>query len=109
MANDVAEKTQPDCKPKKPKNLPPYHVVLLDDNDHTYEYVMEMVKKLFGHPDEKGFVIAQEVDSRGRSVVLTTHRELAELKRDQIHAYGKDTRVATCVGSMSAYIEPAEA
>ena len=28
--------------------LPPWNVVLLDDNDHTYEYVVEMLLKLFG-------------------------------------------------------------
>jgi ATP-dependent Clp protease adaptor protein ClpS len=38
---------------------------------------------------------------------MTTHRELAELKRDQIHSYGTDPRVATCQGSMSATVEPA--
>jgi len=48
------------------------------------------------------------VDETGRVIVLTTHRERAELKRDQIHAYGTDRRVATCKGSMSSVIEPAE-
>jgi ATP-dependent Clp protease adaptor protein ClpS len=32
--------------------------------------------------------------------------EHAELKRDQIHAYGKDPRMERCKGSMSAIIEP---
>jgi ATP-dependent Clp protease adaptor protein ClpS len=107
----TAIKEVPKSKPAngKPKNLPPYHVVLLNDDDHTVEYVIEMMKVLFGHPQEMGFKIAQEVDSRGRAIVLTTHREKAELKRDQIHAYGTDTRVATCKGSMSACIEPAQA
>lgn len=90
------------------KPLQPYHVVLLDDDDHTFEYVIEMLHVLFGYPAEKGMTIAQEVDRTGRAVVFTTHRELAELKRDQIHAYGTDLRVATCAGSMSALIEPAE-
>ena len=40
------------------------------------------------------------------SIVLTTTREHAELKRDQIHAFGKDPLIATCQGSMSASIEP---
>ena len=92
----------------KPRKLPPYHVVLLDDDDHSYEYVIEMLRCLFGYPDEKGFKIADDVDAQGRAVVATTHKELAELKRDQIHGYGIDFRVATCAGSMSALIEPAE-
>ena len=50
--------------------------------------------------------MAEEVDSRGRAIVLTTTREHAELKRDQIHAFGKDALIDDCAGSMSATIEP---
>lgn len=92
----------------KPKNLPPYHVVLLDDDDHSYEYVMEMLKSIFGYDDTKSYSMAREVDTTGRVIVFTTHKELAELKRDQICCYGVDHRVATCQGSMSAIVEPAE-
>ena len=95
-------------KKKKPKRQPPYHVILWDDDFHTYTYVIRMLQKLFGYPIEKGMLIAEEVDTKGRVVVLTTTREHAELKRDQIHAYGKDDQIAGCKGSMSATIEPAE-
>lgn len=87
---------------------PRYHVVLWNDEDHSYEYVIRMLRKLFGHPVEKGFAIAKEVDAKGRAVCLTTTKEHAELKRDQIHAYGKDAAVKGCQGSMSASIEPEE-
>ncbi|GIW75411.1 MAG: ATP-dependent Clp protease ClpS [Phycisphaerae bacterium] len=92
----------------KPKNLPPYHVVLLDDDDHSYEYVIEMLKAIFGYDETKSYSMAKEVDTTGRVIVFTTHKELAELKRDQICSYGVDHRVATCQGSMSAIVEPAE-
>jgi ATP-dependent Clp protease adaptor protein ClpS len=87
---------------------PPYHVILLNDDDHSYAYVITMLKDLFGHPVEKGFQLADEVDKQGRAVVLTTTMEHAELKRDQIHAYGPDPTIDRCKGSMSAVIEPAE-
>lgn len=93
---------------QKTKRQPPYHVILWNDNDHSYEYVIRMLLELFGHPLEKGFRMAKEVDTQGRVVVLTTTREHAELKRDQIHAYGKDVLIAGCKGSMSATIEPME-
>ena len=102
-----AKKAQP-SKNHKPSQLPPYNVILLNDDDHTYEYVIEMLKALFAYPDEKGFQLAKEVDRAGRVILMTTHKEKAELKRDQIHAYGTDVRVATCKGSMSSVIEPAE-
>jgi ATP-dependent Clp protease adaptor protein ClpS len=95
-------------KEKKPKRQPPYNVVLWNDDDHTYAYVIIMMQKLFGFPVEKGMQIAEQVDTQGRVIVLTTTREHAELKRDQIHAYGKDDLIAGCKGSMSATIEPAE-
>ena len=90
------------------KRQPPYHVILWNDDDHSYEYVIAMLLTLFGYPPEKGFRMAREVDAQGRVIVLTTTREHAELKRDQIHAYGKDDLIAGCKGSMRASIEPAE-
>ena len=61
-------------KKQKPKRQPRYHVILWNDEDHTYHYVIRMLKELFGHPDEKGYQLAKEVDSRGRAIVLTTTR-----------------------------------
>jgi ATP-dependent Clp protease adaptor protein ClpS len=89
-------------------HLPPFHVVLLDDNDHTYEYVIEMLGRLFGHSESTAFRMATEVDLKGRVIVDTTTRERAELKRDQIQSYGADWRIAHCRGSMAALIESAE-
>ncbi len=87
---------------------PPYNVVLLDDDDHTYEYVIEMLGRIFGYGREKAYLMACEVDTTGRVIVMTCGLEQAEFKRDQIHAYGKDWRLERCAGSMSAVVEPAE-
>ena len=95
-------------KPPRPKQQPKYNVILWDDNDHSYEYVMRMLQELFGHPLEKGFQLAQEVDTSGRVICLTTTKEHAELKRDQIHAFGPDKQIAACKGAMYATIEPVE-
>ena len=99
-------KSKPAAKPK-PRQLPPYHVVLLDDDQHTYEYVIDMLQSLFGHDEERAFCLAEQVDHAGRAIVCTTHKERAELKRDQIVSYGSDFRISSCKGSMSAVIEPA--
>ena len=92
----------------KPRKLPPYNVVLLNDDDHTYDYVIEMLGALFGYSKEKAYQLACEVDVQQRVILLTTTKEHAELKRDQIHAYGKDARLQRSAGSMTAIIEPAE-
>jgi ATP-dependent Clp protease adaptor protein ClpS len=91
----------------KTKRQPPYNVVLLNDDDHSYEYVICMLQQLFGYPKEKGFLMAKEVDSSGRVIVLTTTKEHAELKQEQIHAFGPDPLITRCQGSMTAVIEPA--
>jgi ATP-dependent Clp protease adaptor protein ClpS len=93
---------------QKTRKLPPFHVIVLNDDDHSFDYVITMLQQLFGHPVEKGFQMAEEVHTRGRVIVDTTSKEPAELKRDQIHAFGPDPLIARCKGSMSATIEPAE-
>ena len=90
------------------KRQPPYNVILHNDDDHSFEYVILMLKELFGHPEELGFKMAEEVHNKGKVIVCTTSLERAELKRDQIHAYGPDPLIPKCQGSMYAEIEPAE-
>ena len=89
------------------RRQPPYHVILLDDDDHSYEYVIRMLMQLFGHALQQAYEMACEVDNTGRVIVDTTTLERAELKRDQIHAFGKDRLIMRCQGAMSAVIEPA--
>jgi ATP-dependent Clp protease adaptor protein ClpS len=91
---------------RKPKRQPPYNVILWDDDDHSYDYVVRMMRAVFGHPEEKGYQIAKEVDASGKAICKTTTRELAELKMEQVHSYGKDNRISRCKGSMSCSIEP---
>jgi ATP-dependent Clp protease adaptor protein ClpS len=91
----------------KPKKQPRYHVILWNDDDHSFEYVVRMMKELFAHPTPKGLQIAMEVHVSGKAICLTTTMEHAELKRDQIKAYGRDKTITRCKGSMSASIEPA--
>ena len=101
-----AQQNTSSCKKTANKRQPRYHVVLWNDNDHTYQYVVSMLQKLFGHPSPTGIRMATEVDQKGKAVVLTTTREHAELKRDQIHAFGADKLIRRSKGAMSASIEP---
>jgi len=103
-----AAQTRPDAG-EEPRTDQPWlwAVVLLDDDHHSYEYVVEMMQNLFASPLPKAFEVAKKVDTQGRAVCLITHKEHAELKRDQILAFGPDQRIAACKGSMSAIIEPA--
>ena len=84
-----------------------FHVVLLDDDEHTYDYVIEMLQALFVLPHEVAFQHAVEVDTTGRTIVITCERPEAEFARDQIHGYGADPRMPKSKGSMSAVLVPA--
>ena len=113
MSDDGIDVMEPNVKVrKKPKaqnkhkRQPRYHVILWNDDDHTYDYVVSMMHNLFGHPNEMGMLIAKEVDNTGRAICLTTTKEHAELKREQIHGFGRDPYIKKCAGSMSASIEP---
>jgi ATP-dependent Clp protease adaptor protein ClpS len=108
VADPVEERHAEPRRSQKPqtRKQPKYNVILWDDDDHTYEYVIRMMRQLFGHSIEQSFEIATEVDHTGRAICLTTTLEHAELKRDQVHAYGRDGLIARCKGSMFCTIEP---
>ena len=106
-AETVTTQPVPRAAKPKPRRQPPYHVILWDDNDHTYPYVIEMLGKLFRHGFQKAYQMAVEVDTHGRVIIDTTTKERAELKRDQVHAYGADWRLDRSAGCMTCTIEPA--
>ena len=85
---------------------PLYRFVLLDDDDHTYDYVIEMLQKIFIFSLDQAYRHAEEVDTCGRTVLITCELPEAEFARDQIHAYGPDWRLTRSKGSMAAIVEP---
>src|SRR5688572_5992505 len=96
VENDTSDRVQP-----------LYHVILLNDEDHTYDYVIEMLEKIFGFSESKALSHAVEVDTKGTTILLTCELAKAERKRDLIHGYGPDWRLPRSLGSMAAVVEPA--
>ena len=88
----VAEQAKPaQAKPQsKPKRQPPYQVVVLNDEDHTFAYVIEGLVRFCGHNIERAFQLATTVHHSGRAAVWTGSLEVAELKRDQLKGMGPD-------------------
>lgn len=87
--------------------VPIYHCVLLDDNEHSYDYVIDMLQKLFLRSHAEAYRHAVEVDTMGRTIVMTAELPVASFARDQIHGFGADWRMPESKGSMSAILEPA--
>jgi ATP-dependent Clp protease adaptor protein ClpS len=93
--------------PGKPKKQPPYAVVVLNDELHTFNYVIETFKKVFGYPTVKCVMLATAIHFRGRAIVWSGSKEVAELKRDQIRSAGPDFHASTKVAfPLGVMIEP---
>ncbi len=86
---------------------PPYHLILLDDNEHTYQYVVHMLGSIFGYNHQKAFAMACVVDAQGQAILMTASHDEVQLKQEAVHAFGADPLMPECKGSMTAIIEPA--
>ena len=86
----VARKRKQKDSPARPKKLPPYAVVVYNDEEHTFQYVAETFSKVFGYPFFKSFALALQIHLHGRGIVWSGSKEVAELKRDQIRSAGPD-------------------
>jgi ATP-dependent Clp protease adaptor protein ClpS len=84
-----------------------YHVIMLNDDEHTFDYVIEMLQKIFRFSYAEAMAHTMEADSTGSSILITCELKKAEQKRDQIHAHGPDWRLPHSRGSVTALVEPA--
>lgn len=92
---------------EKPKTLPPYAVIVEDDDQHTFEYVMEVFQKVFGYSVEKVFKLAEEIHTKGEALVWSGSKEVAELKYELIRSAGPDVYASKKVEfPLSVRIEP---
>src|SRR5205085_10028242 len=73
---------------QKDQTVPLYRVVLLDDNDHTYDYVIEMLQRIFIFSLDQAYRHAEEVDRCGRTILITCELQPDVYASDQFHSYG---------------------
>jgi ATP-dependent Clp protease adaptor protein ClpS len=107
LVDAPAERRQVKKAPPVTKREPNYHVVIWNDNEHTPEYVIEMLIRVFSHSAAKAYDITWQIDRLGKGIAGTCHRELAELRREQITTYGADYSIADAQRvSMRATLEP---
>lgn len=103
----VEPSTRPDSD-SKPKLLPPYNVILLNDEDHSMEFVVDVLRKVFSVPLERAVQLMLEAHETGRSVVWTGSKEVAELKVEQIRTFHEvRERDNKKLGPLDCFIEPA--
>src|SRR4051812_19415382 len=69
---------------------PPYAVWLHNDDVNTMEFVVNVLRKVFGFTIEKCVTLMLEAHHKGSVAVWTGSLEVAELKADQIISCGPD-------------------
>ncbi len=87
-------------------DTPLYELILFNDDDHSYQYVIEMLGNLFAIGPQDAFRIAYDVDFIGQAIVKTCPLEEAIVGKDLIHNYGPDHRIEQSSGSMRATVQP---
>lgn len=92
---------------RKPRPLPPYAVIVFNDDVHTFAYVIETFVKVFGYSAQKSLLLAEQIHHSGKGIVWSGSKEVAELKRDQIRSAGPDFYAAQKVDfPLEVRIEP---
>jgi ATP-dependent Clp protease adaptor protein ClpS len=90
------------------RTIPPYHVILLNDDHHSMEFVMETLCKVLGVADERAYQFMIEAHTSGRAIIWTGSKEVAELKLEQIQSIHEvRTSDNAKLGPLGCDIEPA--
>jgi ATP-dependent Clp protease adaptor protein ClpS len=104
---DTPTKTQP-VEETKTQRQPPYNVILLNDDHHSMEFVIEVLGKVLGCPLERAFQLMMEAHTTGRAVIWTGAREVAELKAEQVLSFHEvRDRDGAQLGPLGCHVEPA--
>jgi ATP-dependent Clp protease adaptor protein ClpS len=80
-----------------PRMLPPFKVLLHNDDINSLDHVVETIVELTNLNEQDAKLRTEEADKTGVALLLVTHKERAELYRDQFSSKG-----------LTVTIEPAE-
>jgi ATP-dependent Clp protease adaptor protein ClpS len=103
----VAPKTR-EQESTNTRRVPPYNVILLNDDHHSIEFVVEVLQKALGFNQQRAVLLTLQAHTEGRSVVYTGTKEVAELKAEQIQTFHEvRERDGANLGPLGVSIEPA--
>ena len=102
---------EPRTKPRsdtRTRRVPPYNLIVANDDNHSMEFVVGVLRKILGIPMERAVELMLEAHTSGRAVIWTGPREVAELKAEQVHTFHEvRDRDKADLGPLSCVIEPA--
>jgi len=91
----------------EPRLLPPYNVILENDDFHSFEFVVMVLSKALGCSFDRSVQYTLEAHETGQSVVWTGSKEVAELKLEQLTTFHEERADGRKFGPLSCRIEPA--
>ncbi|QJW97113.1 ATP-dependent Clp protease adaptor ClpS [Frigoriglobus tundricola] len=89
------------------RRQPPYAVVLHNDDTNSMDFVVMVLRKVFGYTVEKCVKLMLEAHEKGKAAVWIGALEVAELKADQIRSCGADPNVKKSAHPLGVTVEPA--
>ncbi len=90
------------------RRLPPYNVIIDNDDYHSFEFVAGVLSKALGFASERAHQLTLQAHTTGRAVVWTGPKEVAELKVDQIRSFHEIRRPDGAeLGPLDCSLEPA--
>jgi ATP-dependent Clp protease adaptor protein ClpS len=106
---DVLVTTKPkEREQTRTRRVPPYHVILENDDYHSMDFVVDVLRKVFGSPLERALQLMLQAHTTGRAIVWTGPLEVAELKADQIRTFHEiHAENSKDLGPLGCTVEPA--
>lgn len=87
---------KPEKTKRKPEKLPPFKVLLHNDDVNSFEHVIAAILKVTTLTPQEALIRTLEAHETGVALLLTTHKERAELYTEQFATF-----------QVTATIEPA--
>lgn len=109
----------PDGTPNAPYELPAedesqdqpepelFGLVLLNDDTHTFDYVITVLHNVFGISAEAGYAMAETIHLHGWRVIFTGSWQEVVQKRAEVLACGPDPRMPNSTGPLNVEIHEA--
>src|SRR5947209_6378562 len=103
---NMATKTK-ETEETKTRRLPPYNVILENDDHHSMEFVIDVLQKALGYNEQKSYQLMMLAHETGQAIVWTGSKEVAELKLEQMLSFHEIQPSGKKLGPLSVRIEPA--
>jgi ATP-dependent Clp protease adaptor protein ClpS len=91
----------------KTRRLPPYNVILENDDHHSMEFVMSVLQKALGYNEQRSYQLMMLAHESGQAIVWTGSKEVAELKLELMVSCHETRPDGRKLGPLGVRIEPA--